>query len=332
MPAPAAPRVSVVVPAKDAADVVADALVSLTRQGLAPGELQVVLVDDGSSDGTGEVAAAFAPRLPGLTVVRHDRALGLASARNSGLAHATGRYVTYLDADDWLAPGHLAHLAGALDALRCSFVRTDHTTVEGRERVLRRAPEARRDVVLDPRGSILPSEHSTMVDYPYAWAGMYDRALATDGLLTFPDGLHTAEDRPWVWRLHLHAHAYAVVDSPGVRYRRGSATSLTQVVDSRQLHVVPAFERVVGLVAADREADRWWPKVARTVVAVGSHHLRRAGRMTPSDRRALRVGVGRLVRSLPQDVVAAELERADDERRRLVRRAVRAAREGEVAA
>lgn len=329
---PAAPRVSVVVPAKDAADVVSDALVSLTRQGLGPDELQVVLVDDGSSDGTGEVAAGFAPRLPGLTVVRHERALGLASARNAGLAHATGRYVTYLDADDWLAPGHLAHLADALDDLRCEFVRTDHTTVQGRDRVLRRAPQARRGVVLDPRGSILPSEHSTMVDYPYAWAGMYDRALATDGLLTFPDGLHTAEDRPWVWRLHLQAHAYAVVDSPGVRYRRGSSSSLTQVVDSRQLHVVPAFEQVVALVAADRDAELWWPKVVRTVIAVGSHHLRRARRMTPSDRRALRAGVGRLVRSLPEDVLHAELDRADDERRHLVRQAVRAARHVEVTA
>lgn len=316
------PRVSVVIPAKDAAAVVADCLVSLTRQGLDRHGLQVVVVDDGSVDGTGAVAESFAARLPGLVVVRNETPTGLASARNRGLAEATGRYVAYLDADDWLAPGHLVHLADALDALRCDFVRTDHTRVTGRERVLTRAPQARRDVALDPRASILPVHHTTMVDYPYAWAGMFDRAMAADGLLTFPDGLHTAEDRPWVWRLHLESRTYAVVDSPGILYRRGRPDSLTQVLDTRQLDVVPAFRQVVARVVADREADRLLPKVVRTVLAVGSHHLRRSGGMAPADRRALRAGVRDLVDRLPDDLVRAELAGTPAQRVRVLRRAL----------
>ena len=48
------------------------------------------------------------------------------------------------------------------------------------------------------------------MDYAYAWAGMYHRRLAERGLLHFTDGLRTAEDRPWIWRLHREAESFAV--------------------------------------------------------------------------------------------------------------------------
>ncbi|WP_344841312.1 glycosyltransferase [Nonomuraea dietziae] len=88
---------------------------------------------------------------------------------------ASGTYVTFMDGDDWLAPGYLSGLVAAIDGLGCDFVRTDHVQVEGRKRVVHRAPEARRGLVLNPRETILPADVRTMVDYPYAWAGIYRR-------------------------------------------------------------------------------------------------------------------------------------------------------------
>src|SRR5690606_21955879 len=180
------------------------------------------------------------------------------------------------DADDWLAPGRLPVLADAMEHLRVAWVRTDHTTVSGRRRNLVRAPEARRQQPLDPRGSILPVHDSTMVDYPYAWAGMFDRAMAEDGMLTFPDGLHTAEDRPWIWHLFLNGPRYAVVDAPTLCYRRDVSTSLTSTYDRRQLDIFPALEQAVELVRADRDSQLYLPKVTRTSLALISHHVRRS--------------------------------------------------------
>lgn len=312
------PLLSVIVPAKDQFDYLPDTLTSLTRQFDDPHAMQVIVVDDGSTDGTGEVAADYSNRLPGLQILRNEEPHGLATARNQGLAAAEGRYLAYLDGDDWLAPGHLKSLTDSIGRLKVDFLRVDHIRCTGTSRATHRAPQARRNVALDPRDSILPENTATMVDYCYAWAGIFDRKMADDGLLQFPDGLFTAEDRAWAWRLHLQADSYAVVDSPGILYRRGLPTSLTSIYDRRQLDFLPSFRQVFDVVAADAEAGRFWPKAARMFLAVLSHHLGRSPSMEPDVRDDLRSGGREALQLIPGDVLAGALDGIDNRRLKLL--------------
>ena len=59
----------------------------------------------------------------------------------------------------------------------------------------------------------------------------------------------------------------------GVFYRRGVASSLTQIGDVRQLDFIRAFDQVIEETAADRDADRLLPKAVRTYCAIIAHHL-----------------------------------------------------------
>lgn len=282
---------SVVVPIRDGERYIADALASLARN--ARPDFEFIVVDDGSVDATGQIAADFA----GVSVIRHERPVGLADARNAGLALAVGRYVTFMDGDDWLAPGYLPQLVDAIDGLGCDFVRVDHVQVEGRKRVVHRAPISRRGEVLRPREAILPADVRTMVDYPYAWAGVYRRSLGD--LLRFPGSLHTAEDRPWIWRLHREAASFAVVSLAGLFYRRMVSGSLTQVGDERQLHFFDAFE----LVFKDVEPE-FLAKAVRNFLALLAHHLEMADRFTPDLRARFTERGAQMVRGLPADLVA----------------------------
>ncbi|GLW22968.1 glycosyltransferase family 2 protein [Microbispora triticiradicis] len=299
---------SVIVPVRDGEAYLGDALASLARNRTREFETEVVVVDDGSADATADVAEDFRRDLPGLSLVRNAAPLGLADARNAGLKLASGRYVTFLDADDWLAPGYLPRLVAAIEGLGCDFVRVDHVQAEGRKRETHRAPQPRRGVVLDPRESILPAGLKTMVDYPYAWAGIYRRELGD--LLAFPSGLHTAEDRPWIWRLHRLARSYAVVSLAGLFYRRGLPASLTQIGDERQLHFFDAYDIVL-----DETEPRYLPKAARNLCALLAHHAELAERFTPAvrarfDERA-RAALARLPReTLTEAIGGLEPERA----------------------
>jgi glycosyltransferase involved in cell wall biosynthesis len=268
-------RLSVIVPCYNVSPFLATTVASL-RRNAAP-DVEFVLVDDGSTDDTAEVLAAELDRLPGARLVRHPSNRGLASARNSGLAVARGSYLTFLDGDDWLAPGYLDQLTSVIQRLGCAMVRTDHVQVEGRARSIHRIPH-QRGVVSSPRSAILPVSRPTSVDAAWAWAGIYHRSLLDRGLLEFPDGLRTCEDRPWIWRLHLEADSFAVVGLTGVFYRRAVATSLTQVADERQLDFVAAFQQVFALVHADRDADRLLPKALRSYCSIVAHHLSRRDR------------------------------------------------------
>jgi FkbM family methyltransferase len=95
-------RVSVIVPAYNGADGIATALASLRAQSYD--NLEILVVDDASTDATAEVVADLAREDPRIRLIRQERNGGAYPARNRGLAEATGAFVTTHDADDWSHP------------------------------------------------------------------------------------------------------------------------------------------------------------------------------------------------------------------------------------
>lgn len=322
-------KLSVIVPFFNVQQYAPDTLKSLRAN--ARDDFEFILVDDCSTDGTPEILERAARELPGAVHLRHETNGGLATARNTGLDAARGEYVAFLDGDDWLAPGYYTQLLGAIEELGVDFLRTDHVQCTARSRSVHRVPYGRRNEPLRPRDVILPADRSTSVDYAYAWAGIYHRRLADDGLLHFTDGLRTAEDRPWIWRLHREAESFAVVGLLGVFYRRGVASSLTQIGDVRQLDFIKAFDQVIRETAQDREADRLLPKAVRTYCAIISHHLGSIERFEPSVARKLKTLSAAALKRMPQGVLDAALDSMDMERATRLRRLRRRAA-GEVAA
>lgn len=320
MPMPArarsAPDVSIIVPMRDVAPFVRDTLGGLAVNISAPGapRTEVIAVDDGSTDDTSAILADAGARFGWLTVVRHETPVGLAGARNAGLAVSSGRLLTFLDGDDWYGRGYLAALVAAIDRSGVDFVRVGHVKTYGRQRRITMPPEHRRNVALDARSGILPVEESTMVDYPYMWAGIYRRSLYDAGLLSCHERLHTAEDRPWVWRLHREAGRYLVADLHGVFYRRGVRAALTSVGDCRQLHYLDAFELVFAELADDPDVSTLTPKAVRSFCAIAAHHLGAEDRLPAGLRTEHRARVGKALNSLPAAELAAVLAAVDPKR------------------
>ncbi|MCX5385207.1 glycosyltransferase family 2 protein [Streptomyces sp. NBC_00083] len=311
-------KLSVIVPFYNVRSYAPDTLRSLRAN--TRDDFEFLLVDDCSSDGTVELLERAERELPGAVLLRHARNGGLATARNTGLDAARGTYLAYLDGDDWVAPGYFAQLLSSMEELGCDFIRTDHIQVTGTERTVHRVPHGRRGEVMSPRDAILPATRSTSVDYAYAWAGMYHRRLVDRGLLHFTDGLRTAEDRPWIWRLHREAESFAVTGQLGVFYRRGVASSLTQIGDVRQLDFIRAFDQVIEETAKDRDAAELLPKAVRTYCAIISHHMSSIERFEPAVARKLRSLTAGALRRLPQDHLKDALNSMDSRRAARLRR------------
>lgn len=311
-------KLSVILPFFNVQRYAPEALKSLRAN--ARDDFEFILVDDCSSDGTREILERAAEDLPGAVLIRREES-GVSAARNTGIDAARGEYLTFLDGDDWVAPGYFARLVSSIEELGCDFVRTDHVRCTGTERVVHRVPYGRRDTVLSPRDVILPGNRSTPVDYPYSWAGVYHRRLVQRGLLHFPENLHTAEDRPWIWRLHREAESFAVAGRLlGIFYRRGVTSSLTQIGDVRQLDFIPAFDQVVAETQADRDAALFLPKAVRTYCAIIAHHLNTIEKFEPAVARKLRSMSAAALRRLPQDVLDEALDSMDLERSSRLRR------------
>ncbi|MFH0516795.1 glycosyltransferase family 2 protein [Streptomyces sp. M41] len=313
------PTLSVIVPCYNIESYVPETVTSLVHN--QRDDFEFIFVEDRSTkDKTYEALLTLTKRLDNSRVIRHERNGGLATARNTGIDASEGRYLTFLDGDDWLAPGYLADLVDAVERLDVDFVRTDHVQVTGVERTVQRAPEGRRHTPLDPRTSILPVDDTTMVDYPYAWAGIYHRRLLDRGMLRFHDGLKTAEDRPWIWDLHRRAESYAVASLRGVFYRRGVASSLTQIGDVRQLDFFRSFDLVLAELADDPEVGRLRKKALRNYCVVIAHQLLARGRFERSIAARLKQLAAEALGRMSEDELEEALVGMGEERVYMLRR------------
>ncbi|MFF9195943.1 glycosyltransferase family 2 protein [Streptomyces sp. NPDC014779] len=311
------PKLSVVVPFHNVGPYAPDTLRSLADN--ADDDTEFLLVDDHSTDETPDLLDRWKSRIPQATVIRHSTNLGVAQARNTGIDAATGDYLTFLDGDDWYAPGHLRAMTEGIHRLGVDFARTDHVLSTDRNRQIRYAPAKVRDTAMDPRDGIAPASMITMVDYPFVPFGVYSARLFEDGAGRFETKLRTAEDRLWIWRLHLNATSYAALSLHGVFYRRGVTTSLTQITDHRQLDFIPSYDLLLDEVGRDRDAERFLPKAVRTYCAMIAFHMAKADQYEAAVGKRLRRDVTDALRRMPQRVLDETLATMDTPRSTLLK-------------
>lgn len=129
------PRVSVIIPTYNRADILDRAINSVLGQTF--NDLELIVVDDGSTDDTPELIAQYED--PRLTFIEHEENRGGSVARNTGIAHATGDYLAFLDSDDAWRPRKLELQVAELDrrsddwvAVYCDaeFVSADHGFIQ----------------------------------------------------------------------------------------------------------------------------------------------------------------------------------------------------------
>lgn len=115
--------VSVVVPAYNVASYIDQTIESICAQSLA--SLEILVVDDASSDETPRIIARHAARDARVRLLRLRRNGGVCLARNMALAMARGRWIAFVDSDDWLAPQRLARLMNAAEAAALDWIADD---------------------------------------------------------------------------------------------------------------------------------------------------------------------------------------------------------------
>ena len=109
-PLHAAPVVSVIVPVYNVEPYLSECLDSVLTQSIGLDRLELIAVDDGSTDGSAEILDRYADRHPDMRVFHEPNSGGPGRPRNVGLNHASGKYIFFLDADDYLGRQALERL------------------------------------------------------------------------------------------------------------------------------------------------------------------------------------------------------------------------------
>ncbi|MCG5217253.1 glycosyltransferase [Streptosporangium soli] len=244
------PLLSVVVPFHDVEGYLDECLRSLSAQRLT--DLEIIMIDDGSLDGSRLIAKEHAARDPRFTLVGCENQ-GPGPARNLGIRLAAGRYLAFADADDVLPPDAYARLVGSLarsgSDLACGAVE-------------RLSPEGPMPSPLHHKLFRRRREGTHITKYPdlvkdrTVWNKVYRRSFWDAHHLEFPSGLY--EDVPVAMAAHVCATAVDVL--PDVVYhwrlRESGETSITQRrTDLDNLRERLASLRGVQAFLADRAPE-----------------------------------------------------------------------------
>ncbi|MFF7973231.1 glycosyltransferase [Streptomyces sp. NPDC007905] len=178
-----------------------ECLASVEAQTIDPARMEVISVDDGSTDGTGEYLEEFAARAPmPVTVIRQENSGGPSGPRNVGLGKAAGRYVFFLDADDRLGPEALERMVAMADKNGTDVVLG---RVEGINRI---PPKSMWGKTLD-RTDV----YSSNIKFTLSAQKLFRRELLEQHGMRFDESLWTGEDALFTMEAYLRANGVSVL-------------------------------------------------------------------------------------------------------------------------
>ena len=238
------PKVTVYIPCHHYGRFLRQAVESVFRQTREDWEL--VLIDDGSCDGTAPMIAEFESRHPArIRVIRHPEPRGLRGCANAALQIARGEYILRLDADDYLDENALLVMACALDRNPgAALVYPNYTYVD----------EGGNTLGVEHRKRI--GQEARLLDLPAHGAGSMIRTAVLRGLGGY-DERYDAQDGYELWLKLLHRHGIINVPTPLFFYRQHPASR-----SNDEAHLLRTRQRIKEQIANGRGGAEGFRRVA----------------------------------------------------------------------
>ncbi|GHU66523.1 glycosyl transferase [Clostridia bacterium] len=165
------PEISVIIPVYNGERFLRRAACSVLKNGFA--DFELLLLDDGSSDGSAAILSEYAEKYPGRIRVFSHPNMGVARTRNKGIELANGRYLLFLDQDDWFDQGYMQTFYSAIESSGCDVVYGGYKRPDASGRIVKKR-------LLSGKGY-----------YPYiaimAWAKIHRTAFLKENNIVFFD-------------------------------------------------------------------------------------------------------------------------------------------------
>lgn len=241
------PILSIIVPVYNVRDYLETCINSILAQTFTNFEL--ILVDDGSTDGSGEMCDKFALRDRRISVIHKENG-GVVSARKTGIQAAQGKYAGYVDGDDWIEKNMYEEMTGYMDKYGCDLVMCDvehntasrplstggtHLGISGgyynRQRL---------ESEIFPK-MIYAGEFYKFGVYPVIWNKLYRREKLIEFQLNVYDSINTGEDAACVYPYIYSSDSLYFMENSSLYHYRHSRNQMTAAFDNAH------FERFKSL-------------------------------------------------------------------------------------
>jgi len=181
--------------------------------------IEIIAVDDGSPDATGERLDEWAARFPGRIRVIHKPNGGCASARNAGLLAARGTYVAFVDGDDWVEPPMFEALYRSAVQYGSDIAQCGYTEVYEDSGRTERFPTAWEAGQSAGALGLVTSPHKFLGLKPTIWRRIYRRDFLLGNGISFPEHVRRFDDLPFQFEALARAQRMSVIPDCYYNYR-----------------------------------------------------------------------------------------------------------------
>lgn len=244
--------VSVIVPVYNAEAFLSRGVDSILCQSY--NDFELILVDDGSRDGSRAICDEYAMHDPRVRVIHQPNA-GVSAARNAGLKAAKGEWVTFVDSDDLVLDCFLEALMTAvnrderIDLAYCGYAIVERDTTI----------KTYRTATYIGDNQLHEALSQTRLLYRCSpWAKLFRRSIIVDHGLQFDENLTISEDRLFLYQYLIHVRGIATTSTVGYLYGSFSPTSLkhkrvsTEMLAYRQQSITDAAHHLVSRYGLDK--------------------------------------------------------------------------------
>lgn len=234
--------ISIIIPVYNVESYLSECIDSIVSQTYR--DLEIILIDDGSTDGSGSICSRYAAADERIVVIRQENG-GVTRARKTGLRFATGEYIGFVDADDWIESGMYERMLSVMKEKDVDVVCTgyykeveDNTAV-----VYERMTEGyydMRDESLYKKGLVIDEDSGERNINGYLWCKLFKKEMLADVIERLEDKIHCGEDSAAIYAILPRLKSIYILHEAYYHYR----TNPDSIVNSRNEHMLESINLI----------------------------------------------------------------------------------------
>lgn len=247
------PKISVVIPIYNVEKYLPQCIDSVLAQDFQ--DYEVILVNDGSTDGSLAIAQQYEADHAHIRLISQENK-GLGGARNTGIKHAQGEYILFMDSDDRLAPDTLSATAAAAQREESDIVIFDFEYMDEAGHTLCIQPAM--ETIAGPFD--LDSQRSVLFSTPSACNKLFRLSLFTDHQILFPERVWF-EDLRTITKLYPYARRMYYLPKPFYKYLQRSESIMHSTRVERNSEIMDALQDVLDYYKAHGYYEQYRPEL-----------------------------------------------------------------------
>jgi len=224
-------------------------LESLQNQNISTSDFEIILVNDDSDDASLDIAVSFTAQFPNFVILSQSKT-GVGAARNLGIQNARGKFLFFVDADDYIQPNSLSEVLNCIEDNNLDILRFNYVAINEAGKVIPKKKNSSHSIVFSEEivnGNVFLSEYLGWACYN--WSFLFNASLIRDNKIYFNPTIYF-EDVEWLLRIMSVANRVRSIDRQVYTYlhRSGSITQSNELskknkIISDKLYIIEVLKK-----------------------------------------------------------------------------------------